>query len=50
MAKFYMFYGAQVFEFERPEIVAKQGAKAEILGQKYNLIIKPSITKAVIKT
>ena len=23
MAKFYMFYGAQVYEFERPAIVAK---------------------------
>ena len=40
MATFYMFFGAQAYEFERPEIVAKPGAK---------LIIKPSTTKVVIK-
>jgi len=31
MAKFYMFYGVQVYEFERPAIVAKPG-KAKIAG------------------
>lgn len=49
MALFTFFYGSQAYEFERPEIVAKPGAKAEIVGKKYTLIIKPSITKAVVK-
>ncbi len=39
MAKFYMFYGAQVYEFERPAIVAKPG-KAKI---------KPTTTKVVVR-
>jgi len=49
MATFYMFFGAQAYEFERPEIVAKPGAKLEIVATKYTLIIKPSTTKVVIK-
>jgi len=39
MAKFYMFYGVQVYEFERPAIVAKPG-KAKIAGIKHRLKIK----------
>lgn len=49
MQKFYMFYGSQAYEFERPEIIAKPGARAEIAGKVYTLILKPSTTKAVIK-
>jgi hypothetical protein len=48
MAKFYMFYGVQVCEFERPAIVAKPG-KAKIAGIKHRLKIKPTTTKVVIK-
>lgn len=52
MEKYYFFYGSQVEEFERPkvpEIIAKKGIKAEIVGRKYNLNIKPSKTKVVVK-
>lgn len=49
MATFYMFYGTQAYEFERPEIAAKPGAKLEIVATKYTLIIKPFATKVVIK-
>lgn len=51
MEKYYFFYGSQVQEFKRPkvpDIVAKKGIKAEIVGKRYTLNIKPSITKAVI--
>jgi len=48
MAKFYMFYGAQVYEFERPAIVAKPG-KAKIAGIKHSLKIRPTTTKVVMK-
>lgn len=49
MATFYMFYGTQAYEFERPEIAAKPGAKLKIVATKYTLIIKPFATKVVIK-
>ena len=48
MAKFYMFYGVQVYEFERPAIVAKPG-KAKIAGIKHSLKIRPTTTKVVVK-
>ena len=48
MGKFYMFYGVQVYEFERPAIVAKPG-KAKIAGIKHRLKIKPTTTKVVMK-
>ena len=51
MAKFYMFFGTQVYEFERPDIpksVIEKGIKANINKSKYNLNVKPSKTKAVI--
>ena len=47
MAKFYMFYGVQVDEVERPAIVAKPG-KAKIAGIKHCLKIKPTTTKVVM--
>lgn len=52
MEKHYFFYGNQVEEFERPkvpEIVAKKGIKANIAGNKYNLKIRPSGNKVVVK-
>ncbi len=39
-------------EIERldiPEIVAKKGIKADIVGMKYNLNINPSKTKVAVK-
>jgi len=49
MAVFYFFYGTQVYEFERPELQAKAGAKLEIVGTKATLLIKPSKTSVVIR-
>lgn len=52
MAKFYMFFGAQAYEFERPNIpesILKKGVKIDINKSKYSLDIKPSKTKAVIR-
>lgn len=52
MEKYYFFYGSQVEEFERPKVpetIAKKGIKADIVGKKYNLKIKPSNTKVVVK-
>lgn len=51
METYDFYYGTQLVEFERPEvpeIVAKKGIKAEIVGSKYSLVIKPSNTKVVI--
>ena len=52
MEKYYFFYGTQAVEFERPavpEIVVKEGIKADIVGKKYSLDIKVSTTKVVAK-
>lgn len=46
--EFYMFLGAQSYEYDRPEIIAKPGAKVEIAGKIYSLILRPSTTKVVI--
>lgn len=40
MALFYMFMGPQAYEFERPEIIVKSGAKVDIVAKKYTLTIK----------
>ena len=40
MAVFTFFYGAQAYEFERPEIIAKLGAKVDIVAKIYTLTIK----------
>ncbi len=40
MAVFTFFYGAQAYEFERPEIIAKPGAKVDIVAKIYTLTIK----------
>jgi len=51
MAKFYMFFGAQAYEFERPDIpdsAVLKGIKANINKSKYSLNVKPSTTKAVL--
>lgn len=45
------FYGSQMVEFERPEIpeiIAKEGIKAEIAASKYTLKLNPSRTKVVV--
>lgn len=50
MQQFYYSYGCQLYcELERPDIIVKPGAKAEIVGKKYNLLVKPSGTKVLIK-
>lgn len=49
MAIFCFFYGTQVYEFERPELQAKAGAKLEIVGTKTTLLIKPSKTGVVMR-
>ncbi len=51
METYDFFYGTQLTEFERPEvpeIIAKEGIIANIVGSKYSLIIKQSNTEAVI--
>lgn len=50
MATFYMFFGAQAYEFERPELQAKAGAKIEIVGTKATLLIKPSKTSVKLRS
>lgn len=50
MAVFYFFYGTQVYEFERPELQAKAGAKLEIVGTKATLLIKPSKTSVKLRS
>lgn len=49
MTVFAFFYGAQVYEFERPEIQAKAGVKAKVVGTKRTLLVKPSKTRVVVK-
>lgn len=52
MDKYTFFYGTQVVEFERPEVpevIAKSGIMAEIVGEIYTLQLKPSTTRVVIK-
>ena len=41
MMKFYMFYGTQAYEFERPELNVKP-IKIETQAQTYNAKVKPS--------
>ena len=48
MAKFTFFYGTQAYEFERPDIVTKPGAKVQVTRKTYTLAIKPTSTKVVI--
>lgn len=48
MAVFYFFYGTQVYEFERPELQAKAGIKAEVVGMKRTLLVNPSKTRVVV--
>lgn len=52
MAKFYMFFGTQAYEFERPDIpdpVVLKGIKANINKSKYSLNVKSSTTKEVLR-
>jgi hypothetical protein len=52
MERYDFFYGSQLSEFESPkvpEIIAREGLKANVAGSKYILKVKPSKTKAVIK-
>ena len=48
MAVFYFFYGTQVYELERPELQEKAGIKAEVVGMKRNMLIKPSKSRVVV--
>jgi hypothetical protein len=51
MAKYYFFFGGQAYEFERPEvpeIIPKEGIKAEVVGSKYKAEVAGSKYKVVI--
>lgn len=51
MEEYTFYYGNQASEFERPiipDIVTKKGIKIDMVGRKYNLIIKPTKTKVVV--
>jgi len=50
MAVFYFFFGAQAYEFERPELQTKAGARLEIVGTKATLLIKPSKTSIKLRS
>ena len=52
METYDFYYGSQLVEFERPdvpEIIAKEGIKADIAGKKYSLKLNATESKVVVK-